>query len=117
MRSFLAVLLLAAAFAIATVVLGWWSVPIVAAAGAVVRRGIPRTVWMAALAAALAWAALLAWLAARGPLGVLATQLAGVMTLPAVVLPLVTVIFPALLAWSAAQLTSVAVARRSVPRA
>jgi hypothetical protein len=108
--------MLAAACAIATVVLGWWSVPVVAVAWALVRRGAPSTSSLAAVAAALAWGALLASVAARGPFGTLATQLAGVMALPTVVLPLVTLIFPALLAWSAAQLTSALVARRSVAR-
>jgi hypothetical protein len=115
MRTLARLLLLALAFALATIALGWWAVPLVAAAWALVRRGEPASA-SAAAGAAIGWAALLAWIALRGPLVPLASQLGGVMGIPAVVLPAVTLFYPAVLAWSAAYLTSVAVARRSVAR-
>ena len=114
MRSVAALVLLAAAFAIATAVLGWWAVPVVAAAWALVRRGLPRSGALAAAGAALGWAALLAWAALRGPVGTLAGQLAGVFGVPAAALPLVALVFAALLAWSAAHLTSALVAGRTL---
>ena len=116
MRSLGSLVLLAAAFAIATVVLGWWAVPVVAAAWGLVRRGLPRSGALAAAGAALGWAALLAWTALRGPLGTLAGQLAGIFGVPAAVLPVVALVFAALLAWSAAHLTGALVAGRSLRR-
>jgi hypothetical protein len=110
-RTLVRLALLAAAFALATWAFGWWTVPALAAAwGAVRARGAPapggapmnRSPAEAGLAALLAWAALLAMAAARGPAGALAGRLAGVMRIPAPALVVVTLVFPAALAWSAA---------------
>lgn len=101
--------IVAAVMAVLTWLIGWWAVPAVAAfVGSVlhVRDGVA---WRMALAAALAWALLLLVDAAGGRLGVAATTLGGVVRLPAVVLVLITLAFPALLAWSA---TTVAIAVR-----
>jgi hypothetical protein len=65
------------------------------------------------LCAAAGWASLLLLDAARGPLGELARRFGGVMSLPPFVLILITLLFPALLAWSAASI-GVAV-RRMIP--
>ena len=55
---------------------------------------------------------LLAIDAVSGPVGLLGARLAGVMRVPAVVLVLVTLLFPALLAWSAATVVSLAFGKR-----
>jgi hypothetical protein len=79
---------------------GWWMVPIVAViAGAAAIAPV-----LVATTAALAWALFLIADAAQGPLGRIMTMLGGVMGLPGVVVVMLTILFPALLAWSAATL-------------
>ncbi|MDB4882848.1 MAG: hypothetical protein JWL95_1614 [Gemmatimonadetes bacterium] len=112
------ILMLVAAVAVAllTWTLGWWGVVIAALIiGAVQwrRRGIA---WMTALAAIVAWAALLLVDAASGRLGALASTMAGVMRIPAAALVVVTLLFSGLLAWSAAvvgQLAGALTSRRA----
>ena len=106
------VLVISAAMGGLTWVLGWWGVAVAAAIVGFVFSEYGGGGWRVALAAALAWAVLLAADGAMGPFGTLGTTLAGVMKVPAAVLVLLTLIFPALLAWSAA--TLVADARRLV---
>ena len=103
MNSFLKHLLLAEGFAVTTFGLGWWSVPVVAALWGMASADRFRA-RNAAFCAAVGWATLLLIDAARGPVAVMASQLAGVMHLPVSVLYLATLIFPAILAWSAAAL-------------
>ena len=82
--------------------LGWWGVVVAAlVAGAVLwqRRGAP---WLVALAAVVAWGALIVVDALGGRFAALATSIAGVLRAPAVALLVVTLLFGALLAWSAA---------------
>jgi hypothetical protein len=86
--------------------LGWWAVPVVALLWGAIRPGVRRPAGNAAIAAALAWAA---WLvvdrvAGTAALAALAVRLGGVMNLPAVALIVLTLLFPALLAWSATAL-------------
>lgn len=95
--------LLAEAFAVATFGLGWWAVPIIAAAWGFFSTD-PARVRNVALAAALGWATLLILDAVRGPVSAMGTQLGAVMGLPPVVLYLVTLVFPALLALCAAMI-------------
>ena len=95
--------LLAEAFAVATFGLGWWTVPVIAAAYAIASKN-PHRAHTAGLCALAGWATLLLLDAAKGPVGTMATRLGGVMSLPPVVLFIITLIFPALLAWSAAKL-------------
>jgi hypothetical protein len=97
------VLLLAEAFAVTSYGIGWWSVPIVAAAWALFSRDVNRA-RVAALCAAGGWATLLLLDVAKGPVAAMASRLGGVMGVPSVVLLLATLVFPALLAWSAAAL-------------
>ena len=85
-----------------TWVAGWWGVVLVAlVVGATQwrRRGVA---WTTALAAMVAWAALLAFDATSGRFGVLASAISGVMKVPAAVVVVVSLLFAALLAWSAA---------------
>ena len=101
---------LASAFALATWALGWWAVPVLAAAWGTARARDVRaraTPWSrgpaeAMLAASVAWGALLALAATRGPVGELAGRLAELMRIPAPALVLLTLLLPAVLAWSAA---------------
>jgi hypothetical protein len=104
------VLFVAAAMAALTWLLGWWGVALAAAIIGVVFRQQGGGGWRVAVAAALAWGALLVLDAATGPLGQLSTTLGGVMRVPGSVLVLLTLAFPALLAWSVA--TVVAGTRR-----
>ena len=99
-------LLLAAAMVAATAWLGWWTLPVLAGAW-----GLRYAPLDAALAAALSWGGLLAWQAARAPVMVLAERVGGIFSLPSWAMLLLTPLFAALLAWSAA-----AVAHRLVPR-
>jgi hypothetical protein len=107
MRTVLRLLLLTIAFYLITQICGWWGVPLAAAVWGLLSDGdgLP-----AAIAASAAWAALLVRDAAFGPLGDLAATLGGLFHVPPVVLVLLTVSFPALLAWSAAVVSG---ARRS----
>ena len=104
------------AFAAATVVLGWWGVPAVGAIWGLIRDR--RGAWVAVAAtAAIAWAVLLAAAMADG-FGILLSQLDGALRLPALAVAILTVILPAVLAGSAAELavvirTAVAAYRRS----
>jgi hypothetical protein len=96
-------ILLAEAFAVTTYGLGWWSVPLVAAAWGLASRS-PGKATFAGLAAMGGWLSLLLLDVARGPVATMGAQLAGVMHLPAAALYALTLIFPALLAWCAAAL-------------
>lgn len=101
MNRFVRYVLLAEAFAVATFGLGWWTVPVVAALWGFFSKDPGRT-RNVALAAAGGWATLLVLDAVRGPIDVMARQLGEVMSLPPFVLYVVTLLFPALLAWAAA---------------
>jgi hypothetical protein len=103
MRTFVKFILLAEAFAVATYAVGWWMVPVIAAIWGLLSKDAANARF-AGFAAAAGWATLLLLDVSRGQVGVMASQLAGVMKLPAVALYLLTLIFPALLAWCAATL-------------
>jgi hypothetical protein len=94
--------LLAAAFAIATFVLGWWAVPIVAAIYAAISSAQRSSALTSGLAAMVGWAALLAITAARGPVGTLAKELGGILQIRPMGVYALTIAFPGLLAISAA---------------
>ena len=105
MRTVFLWLLLVAAFGLATALLGWWTVPVLGALWGLAATG--GRLWLgAALAAAAAWAVLLTLTALAGPVGELAVKLGGVMGVPGVFLVLLTLLFPALLAGSAAELAA-----------
>jgi hypothetical protein len=112
MRTFVKIVLLAELFAVATYALGWWTVPIIAADWGIATRDF-KPARIAALCAAAGWATLLILDVVKGPVDTMASKLGGVMGVPAFVLLLLTLIFPALLAWSAAALAS-SVRRRAV---
>jgi hypothetical protein len=107
MRFALRVFLLATSFAIGTWVLGWWAIPLFAAGAAVLARDVPRQALAAALAATLAWGALLAWSAARGSVWTFASTVGGTIGVAGLTLIVLTLLFPAVLAWSAALLAQI----------
>ena len=87
--------------------LGWWGVPIAAALTVVALRRTRGAPAAAAAGAALAWGVLLAVDAAGGRMTALAGELAAVFGAPLPALVVLTLLFPALLAWSAAALVDV----------
>ena len=101
----LRLLLIVTAMVLATFALGWIGVMLVAVGLAIIdrRASVPAE---SALAAGAAWAALLivrvmalSRVTGRAPL---AATIAEAMGLPVLLPPLVTIVFPVLLAWSAA---------------
>ena len=94
--------IVAAILVAATWVAGWWGVPLVAiVTGALLatRRGIAG---LTALAAVIAWSVLILVDGASGRFGALAGVVGATLKLPAGALLMVTLLFAALLAWSAA---------------
>ena len=82
----------------ATAVCGWWGVGIAAFAwGAWVGR-----VRLVAVAAMCAWSGVLVWTAGSGAFGTLITELGQIARAPGWVLVAMTVVYPGVLAWSAA---------------
>ena len=104
------ILLVASALAALTWLLGWWGVLLGAAIVGFVFHEQRGGGWRTPLAAALAWGLLLLVDAAAGPIGIVSHTLGGVIRIPGFVLVLLTLAFPAALAWSAA--TVVAELRR-----
>ena len=101
-----ALLVTAIATAALTWLVGWWGVVLAAlVAGAVLshRSGVA---WLIAFAAIMAWCALILANAVGGRFATLAASIAGVMSVPPALLVIVTLLFGALLAWSAAVLGS-----------
>ena len=96
--------LLATAVGIAalTWLFGWWGLVIAALVAGMVLHRRGGAAWVVALAAVVAWGALLAADTLGGRFPSLATSIAGVLSVPIVALLIVTLLFGALLAWSAA---------------
>ena len=107
MQFALRVLFLATSFAIGTWVLGWWAIPLFAAGAAVLARDVARQALAAAFAATLAWGALLVWSAARGSVWTFASTVGGTIGVSGLTLLVLTLLFPAILAWLAALLAQV----------
>ena len=115
----LAFLAVAAAVAALTWLLGWWGVVVAALiAGALLRRRAGAA-WLIALAAIVGWSALIVVDVVGGRFSTLAASIAGVMRVPVPALLVVTLLFGALLAWSAAVVGSEAgrLARPTPPSA
>ncbi len=104
MRAVVKFLLLSEAFAVMTFGLGWWTVPIVAALWGIFGAPVERRAGFAALCAAFGWACLLVLHATRGSLSAVAKQIGELIFVPPFALYSATLIFPAVLAWSAATL-------------
>lgn len=101
LRATVKFLLLTEAFAVATFALGWWAVPLLAFLWAVFMDAKRRPVFFATVCATAAWCGVLLLDAARGPLSVVAERFGGVLGFPPVALIAITILFSALLAWSA----------------
>ena len=106
MRSALAWLALVLTIGGATAFFGWVAVPIVAGLWGLLRATDTRPVTDAVTAAAAAWLLLLAWTATQGPVGEGATRIAGIFGIPAAAFVIIVLLFPALLAGSAAGVTA-----------
>ena len=81
---------------------GWWGVVVVALVNGYLRRAEAGTSWRIALAAVEGWSVLLLIDAFSGPFGRVAATLSGAMGIPGPALLVTTLLFAALLAWSAA---------------
>jgi hypothetical protein len=105
MRSRLGFLALLAAFVLASW-LGWWAIPAVAALWGFWRPAVWRPLLSAAVAAALAWGIwlLVDFVGDPGAFARLGSRLGAVLPLPLPGLLLLSLLLPALLAWSAAAL-------------
>jgi hypothetical protein len=101
----LRILLLGTAFALATIVFGWWGVPVLAAVWGVIAPNRKRAPLLAAVAAGWGWVLLLLWTAVVGPIMILADRAAAVMQMGSASLLGMTVAFAMLLAWAAAMVT------------
>jgi hypothetical protein len=103
-RAVVKFVLIAEAFSVLTYALGWWAVPLIALLCGLVISFDGRPVFYATAGAAAGWLMLLLLDAARGPLGEVGTRFGGVMGFPPAALFVTTLLFPALLAWSASSI-------------
>ena len=121
----LVLLIWSALMAAGTRLLGWWMVPILGALAPIASavaggerwaprqgRSVPRG---AALAAVLGWAALLAWAAIGPQFGSVSALVGRLLGAPWPAVALVTLLLPAVLAWSAAALVEGALALARLP--
>jgi hypothetical protein len=99
-RSTVKFLLLTEAFAVTTYAFGWWAVPLLAFLWAAFVH-TRRPILFATICAASAWAAMLLNDAARGPVNEVGARFGGILGIPSVALIAITIVFAALLAWSA----------------
>jgi hypothetical protein len=116
LRAVVKFLLISEAFAVATFAVGWWAIPLVAVVCGLIMNPEGRPIYYSTICAATGWLSLLLLDAARGPLGELAARFGGVMGFPPIALFLTTLIFPALLAWSASSLGAVIRSKLFAPR-
>ena len=98
------IVFLATALGIAalTWLFGWWGVVIAALVAGVMLYRRDGAAWLVALAAIVAWGALVTVDMLGGRFSSLATSIGGVLRVPAGALLVVTLLFGALLAWSGA---------------
>lgn len=97
--------LVTALFAVGTALLGWWTVPLVAALWGLAGPGAG-VWWRAFVAGAVAWGSLLFLAAYRGPAGELADRLGQIFGTSGAVVILATLILPGLAASTAAELAA-----------
>ncbi len=102
-RLVLRLLLLSAAFVVATLLFGWWGVAVVSVAWGILARESRGAGLAAAAGALVAWAGLLAWSASAGAVGALAATLGGIMGTPGAAIISLSLVFPAALAWAGAR--------------
>ena len=90
------------AFAAATWLVGWWALPVLGLVWGAMNGGARWVGVRTGVAAAIAWGALLLWASAHGPVSAVAAKAGAVMGFPPTVLYVVTLLFAALSAGSAA---------------
>ena len=98
----LVLLAVAATTAMLTWLVGWWGTVVVALIAGVLLRRRSGAAWLIALGAVVGWSALIVVDMFGGSFSTLAASVAGVMRVPVPALLVVTLLFAALLAWSAA---------------
>lgn len=103
MRAVANLIALILTLSIATVVLGWWSVPVVAGVWTLAARRRAAVIY-ASFAGAAAWGSMLLVIARVGPVGAVDGLLAQIMHVPQHALIELTMLYGALLAGSAALL-------------
>ena len=117
LRDWILLLVRTTGFALVTATGGWLAVPVTAAVWSTIASAERRRELRLALAASASWALLLAWTSADAGTARLLTLLGGIFGVPGWAFVLLTLAVPALLAWSAAVVTSAAssaiVARRA----
>lgn len=91
------------ALAVATVLVGWWAVPVVAALWTILTPRRAAVIY-AAFAGAMSWASLLMLQARGGPVGAVDRLVAQLLNVPGRTLIVLTLLYAALLAGSAALL-------------
>jgi hypothetical protein len=106
MKALVSWLALVVAIALGTALLGWWSVPVVGALWGLAKQAGKGTWWRAALAGSGAWALLLLFTSTQGPVGALADKVGAVFAIPGFAFVVLTLLFPAALAGSAAEFAS-----------
>jgi len=104
-------------FALVTATGGWLAVPVTAAVWSTIASAERRRELRLALAAAASWALLLAWSSSAGGSAKLLALLGAVFRVPGWSFVLLTLAVPALLAWSAAVVTSAISSEISARRA
>jgi len=82
----------------------WYSLPVIAAAFAWIRRYDPAVPLLSSIAGASSWMVLLAWQSLTGPIAEVARVVGEAMQVGAAPLMVLTIAFPALLAGAAAGL-------------
>jgi hypothetical protein len=100
----LALLGVAAGVAMVTWLAGWWGVIVAAFVAGVVLHARRGAAWLVALACVVAWGAIIVASSVGGRFAALASAVGGTMGVPAAALVIVTLLFGALLGWSAALL-------------
>lgn len=110
--TFIRVIVLAVLMAVCTWFVGWYAVPALASVYALVLRKRHAS-GEAALAALLAWGALLARAATAPAFTTLLDRLGGIFPLPGAGVAALTLVIAVLLAWSAARVVSAVVVRET----
>ena len=105
-RDWVLLLVRTTGFALVTATGGWLAVPITAAVWSTLASAEHRRELRLALAASASWALLLAWTSSGGGTTKLLALLGGIFGVPGWAFVLLTLAVPALLAWSAAVVTS-----------
>jgi hypothetical protein len=103
--TYVRVALTAVATAVATILLGWWSVAVIGVVAGLVTPAGRRAALEAGAGAAVGWGGILGASAVSGPIWAVAQRVGPVFRVPAFGFVAIAIVFPALLAGTAALLT------------